>query len=153
MCLRHLSKLKIAYISDNTETHCMLRIEDAKTHWEQRQTPQPKARKSLLPTVGRYLYFQIWLSRIKHYVSPGTFPLQRWVKLVMKLAGACRRTVGRRTNHAVEGQILNLFLVWTQWSATEGHGGVERWKTRTDEEEKTRLRIIKQTKSTAGTGY
>lgn len=44
----------------------MLRIEDANTHWEQRQTPQPKARKSLLPTVGRYLYFQIWLSRIKH---------------------------------------------------------------------------------------
>lgn len=54
----------------------------------------------------------------------------------MTLAGACRRTVGRRTNHAVEGEILNLLLVWTQWSTTEGHGGVEWWKTRTDEEEK-----------------
>lgn len=52
------------------------------------------------------------------------------------LAGARRRTVGRRTNHAVEGEILNLFLVWTQWSAAEGHGGVERWKTRTEEKEK-----------------
>lgn len=51
---------------------------------------------------------------------------KRCVKLVMTLASACRRTVGRRTNHAVEGEILNLFLVWTQWSAAEGHGGVER---------------------------
>lgn len=44
----------------------------------------------------------------------------------MTLTGACGRTMGRRTNHAVKGEILNLFLIWTQWSTAEGHGGVER---------------------------
>ncbi len=35
------------------------------------------------------------------------------------------------TYHAVEGEILNSFLVWTQRSSTKWHGGVERRQTRT----------------------
>lgn len=38
------------------------------------------------------------------------------------------------TDHAVEREILNPFLVWTQWSSTKRHGGVERRKTRADTE-------------------
>lgn len=120
----------------------MLWILNANTHWRQRWTPWAKTRKNLSLNSLQVFTFSnlavlVELSTLSSQDIASEKSLKkRCVKLVMKLADACRRTVGRRTNHAVEGEILNLFLVWTQWSAAEGHGGVKWWKTRTDEKEK-----------------
>lgn len=86
-----------------------------------------KQEKVFLPTVLKAFTFShlAILAELSTLSAQGHSLKKRCVKLVVTQAGACRRTVGRRTNHAVEGEILNLFLVWTQWSAAERHGGVE----------------------------